>query len=85
MSDEIAPDDTVWVSSKFGGTATSEKCLHVDPDCRALSRAANVLEKQRSMYAADQPVCDICTGEYQGHSNASRSEAYQILKEVADE
>lgn len=84
MSDEIAPDDTVWVSSKFGGE-TSEKCLHVDPDCRALSRASNVLEKQRSMYGADQPVCDLCTGAYDGHSKASRSEAFQILKEVADE
>jgi len=32
------------------------------------------------MYAADQRVCSICTGEYEGHTKAGRTEAYELLK-----
>lgn len=84
MSDTIAPDESVWIATGFSGD-DCEKCLHVDPECRNLSHAKSVVEKQRSMYADDQRVCEICTGQYQPHTDASRSAAYLALKEAANE
>lgn len=78
---DIDPDARVWISTGFSGD-DCEKCLHVDPECRNLGHAKAVVEKRRAMYGPDQRVCSICTGEYEGHTNSGRTEAYEFLKDA---
>jgi len=84
VTDDIAPDAPVWISTGFSGD-NCEKCLHVDPECRNLSEAKTVVEKRREMYTADQRVCSICTGQYEGHTKTGRTEAYELLKNADPE
>ena len=78
MSDAIDPDARVWVATGFSGS-NCEKCLHLDPECRNLTEARDVVAKRRRMYPADQRVCEICTGAYEPSTDTGRSEAYELL------
>lgn len=80
---EIDPDARVWVAAGISGHMA--KCLHVEPGCRNLQNAHNIVEKRRRMYHADQPICEICSGAYDGHGECGRSEAYEILQARASD